>query len=198
MTLWLRVRRLRLMIVVLAGITAVLLTVGSVSIPMPGLMSAHGLLVPIALLAPLALSTVLAFCLTAGDELLESVSSRAIRSLDTGLIYAATFAMLVVGVVLDVAGLSEYGAAAGRDACGYVGLMLLGRRIAGGQAASLFPAGLALATAAFGGDPSGRPRWWAWPLADATDERSWLLAIGLFVIAAAFLTRGRGIELTAG
>jgi hypothetical protein len=195
LTIWLAVRRFWLILGVVAGITAVLLTVGSLNIPMPGLLSSQGLLVPIALLAPLALSTVLAFGLTAGDELLEMVSSRPILLLDTGLLYLTTALLLAIGFVLDATGLSDFGAAAGRNACGYVGLMLLGRRLAGGQAASLFPAGFALGAAAFGGDPSGNPRWWAWLLADASDDRSWLLAVGLFVVAAVLLTRGRAIDL---
>ncbi|HET6380107.1 MAG TPA: hypothetical protein VFH63_03610 [candidate division Zixibacteria bacterium] len=173
-----------------------LLLAGSFSIPMPGLLAAQGLLVPIALLAPLALSTVLAYGLTAGDELLEAVSSRPIAILDTILVYGMTVLMLVVGFALEAGGLTELGAAAGRNSCGYVGLMLLGRRVVGGQAASLFPAGFALGVAAFGGDASGNPRWWAWLLADASDPRSWLLALTLFAVAAVLRTRGRGIQLS--
>lgn len=194
---WLRVRRFRLTLGVEAGIAAVLLLAGGFSIPMPGLLAAQGLLVPIAMLAPLALSTVLAYGLTAGDELLEAVSSRPIAILDTALVYGMTLGLLGVGIALQVGGLTDLGAAAGRNGCGYVGLMLLGRRLVGGQAASLFPAGFALGVAAFGGDASGNPRWWAWLLADASDSRSWVLALALFAVAVVLLTRGRGVQLSS-
>jgi hypothetical protein len=148
---------------------------------MPGLASVDGLSVPIAMLAPLALSTALAFGLTAGDELMETVSSRPMHVLDTSLALGIVAIALAIGTVLDLAGASHLGAAAGRNGCGYVGLMLLGRRVVGGHAASLVPAAFALGAATFGGDALGQPQWWAWLLADSNQPGSWLLATALIV-----------------
>lgn len=182
MSIWLKVRKIWPTLSVLGGTAGVLALLGGVAIPVPGLLSLHGVAVPIALLAPLALSTVLAFALTAGDEVLESASSRRLGLLDVALVGGITTMSLLIFTVVTMVGATELGAAAGRNACGYVGLMLLGARFVSGYAASLVPSGFAVLTAIFGGSAAGEPRWWAWLLADATDLHSWLLALGLLLL----------------
>ena len=88
---------------------------------------------------------------------------------------AALVACLLALIAAGVAG-SPSVAASGRNALGYMGLMLVGRQLLGGRAGTLLPVGVAMLAAVFGGDASGRPRWWVWVLAPADSLFAWAIA----------------------
>lgn len=174
-----------------AGTAVALVVLGEVVIPVPGLLPFLGLAVPIALVAPLAISTVLGAGLAGGDELLETVGSRPIALLDAAFVSGVTTAALSIFTLLDVLGATDLGTAAGRDAYGYVGLMLIGLRFFGPHAAAAVPAAVVVGTTVFGGSPTGHPQWWAWILADADDALSWALALSLMAAGVALLVTRR-------
>lgn len=175
----------------------VLILLGGLYVPMPALTAMSGLAVPIALLAPLGLSTVVGYGLTAGDPTLESVAARPIRTYDTIYATGAALITLMAGVIFQAAGLADLGSAAGRNAVGFVGFVILARAAVGPFAAPLFPAGLALFCAFFGGNRFGEALWWAWMLAPASDERSWAIA-GAAVLLGAVVELSHGRRLLAG
>ncbi len=181
MTLWLRVRRAPAAAFTIVGISAAVLLLGDLSASLPGLFALRGLAVPIALLVPLALSTVLGYGLSAGNPTIESVAARPVARLDACFALLVTLSALGVSALVQISGWSDFGYAAGRNALGYTGLMLIGRRLVGGDAGTLVPAAALLFVAAFGGDDSGRPRWWAWVVAPYADGLSWAFAVGLLL-----------------
>jgi hypothetical protein len=127
---------------------------------------------------------VVGYGLTVGDEALESVAVRPMALLDMTYALAAALAMLAAAAALQSLALAPLGYAAGRNALGFVGLVLIGRRVIGGQGATLLPAVLAVFAAIFGGDASGEARWWAWVATPHDDQRSWAFALGLLVLGA--------------
>jgi hypothetical protein len=182
--LWLRVRRAPALAATIAGVVAVITLLGDVLVPIPALYAVHALTIPIALLAPLAVSTVLGYGLTTRDRAVESVSTRPLRVLDTAYALVSALTMFLAASLLAANPQGDLPLAAGRNALGYVGLLLIGRRTVGERAAPLVPTGLTLLCAFFAADPSGAPRWWAWMLTDASDPRSWALAGTCLVLGA--------------
>lgn len=185
MTLWLRVRRARTCVAVALALAASLLLTGDLALPIPSLRVGSTLALPFAFLLPLAVATVVAYALGAGDPRAEAVACRPMRLLDTA--YALAVAALALGAcgLLWAADVSDTAPAAGRNALGYVGLTLLGRRLVGPHAAPILPVGFVLLTAMFGVRPDVERDWWAWPLADASDSLSWLFAGALLLLGAA-------------
>ncbi len=184
MTLWLKVRRASASALSIASVAALSVLASDVLIPVPGLLSGAGVAVPLPAVAPMAVAIVVALGLSSSDPALERTAVRPVRALD------ATYAIVVAGLALAACCVCALGTDAalgfttGRNAVGYVGLMLLGGRILGRHAAALVPAALLLFVALFGGDASGHPRWWAWPLRDPSESITWvfaavLLALGL-------------------
>lgn len=181
MTLWLKVRRARASALSIAAVAVTTLLTGDVLIPLPGLLSGTGLAVPLLALAPMAVAVVIALGLSSTDAALERTAVRRMRVLDAA--YAAAVAGLTLIACLTSAIWADVplGIVAGRNAVGYIGLMLLGGRILGRHAAALVPAGLILFMALFGGDASGHPRWWAWPMRDTSESFTWAAAGALLV-----------------
>jgi hypothetical protein len=179
LTLWLKARRARASALSVAAVAAAVILAGDLLIPVPGLLSGTGLEIPLPGVAPMAVAIVVALALSSSDPALERTAVRPLRALDAA--YAAAVAGLALAACLACALLVDatLGAAAGRNAIGYVGLMLLGGRMFGSHAAALVPASLILFMALFGGDASGRPRWWAWPLRDAGEPMTWAVAAAL-------------------
>lgn len=186
MSLWLRTRRATAIAAALMFLAAAFLAAGDLSLPMPAILASYGLAVPVVLLAPLALSSVLGWGLMSGDEQLERVSSRPIPGMDAALASGAALLACLLALVSGAATGSPDVAGAGRNALGYVGLMLVGRRLLGGRAGTLVPAVVAVTAAVVGGDASGQPRWWVWVLAPSGDPFAWAvaatcLALGILV-----------------
>lgn len=189
MSLWLRARRVRLVALAVGSVIALVGLMGQVIIPMPGLFSAAGLAVPIALVLPLLLSTALALGLAGGNVLLEAAAARPVVAMDVVLVVVAAVSAVVGLFLID--GPSHLGAAAARNTLGYVGLYGIGRRLLGEAAGSTLPVAALLALAAFGADPSGHPRSWAWLLADGLDVRALLVAAALWLAGVACLAAAR-------
>lgn len=185
MTLWLRVRRVHACVAVVCALAASLLLTGDLALPIPSLRVGSTLALPFAFLLPLAVATVVAYALGAGDPWAEAVACRPMRLLDTAYALAVTALALGACGLLWAADVSDTAPAAGRNALGYVGLTLLGRRLVGPHAAPILPVGFVLFTALFGVRPDVERDWWAWPLADASDSLSWLFAGALLLLGAA-------------
>lgn len=189
MTLWLRVRRWRLCAACFIGVIVVIVALGDLVASLPALFSVRGLEIPVALLAPVALSTAIGHGLASGDELLESVAVRPIAWLDTAYVTIWMVGLLVVGAAVQTAGLAELGLAASRNGLGLVGLLLVARPVIGAAAAPAAPALAFVLLAFFGSDASGEPRWWAWTLTPWSDERSWVIGVGLLFVGIAISVR---------
>jgi hypothetical protein len=182
LTLWLKVRRAQLNALGIIGVVTASVAASDILIPMPGLLTGTGLAVPLPAVAPLLVAITLALGLSSTDPILESTSVQRLRALDA--VYAAGVAGLVLimcWMCAAVAG-AELALAAGRNAVGYTGMMLLGARMLGRYAAPLVPAGMILFLAIFGADASGQPRWWAWPLRATGEFHPWAVAVGLILV----------------
>lgn len=194
MTLWLRVRRARVIALVVLAIAMVCVAFDGVLIPLPTLGSLRGLEVHVATLAPLAVAITLAWGLAMGEGALQRAPTRPIDLLDTA--YAGIVAVLSAALfaACQALALSHVGVLAARDVIGYIGLMLLGRSLLGSNGAALLPVGMILLVAAFGADGSGDPRGWAWPVLPSSDQGSWVFALGAF--AAGLVVSATGLRLT--
>lgn len=155
--------------------------------PLPGFARAAGFGIPLALYGPLAVAIAVAAALAAGEARLEAVASRPLPLLDA--LYGVAVALTALAACLLVWLLagnawSVYALEAGRNAVGYVGLTLLARPIVGPRAAALPAIAAAIVAALLGSYADGSARWWAWPISDARDERSWLLAFATLALGA--------------
>lgn len=193
---WLAIRRVRMSLLAVGLLAVIIVVVGELTITMPALGSVQGLALPASLLSPLIVSTSVSHGLARGDAVVEAAAVRPVHRLDTA--YAVSIALLALGVAggLHVVGWSTLGLAAGRNALGFIGLAMIGRRFVGRDAASVVPAAAALLIAFFGGDTVGAPEWWAWIARPTSDIRSWIIAGGLLavgVIAVGVSVPGRGV-----
>jgi len=179
--LWAATRRVLVTVGVSALVVVLVVLLGGITASIPTLDSARGLALPLALIAPLALSTMVGYSLTTGDPTLESVSVRPMAVLDTASVVLAALAVSAALGMLDAAGYAEYGAEAGRNAIGFVGLLLIGRALVGPHAGTALPVIIVVLLAFFGADPAGEPRWWAWALVNSDQGSSWIAALLLIV-----------------
>lgn len=181
MTLYLRVRRARLVAAVLAAAVAAVALVGSSPVPMPDLLAGALASFPAGVFIPLAP----AFAVLAGlaeAAMLERCATRPVLGFDALLAGGCALAGAMLLVALDAAHVQAMGAEAGRNLAGYVGLALIGRYFVGERAATVFPLAAALAAALFGRGYGGIAAW-AWPLAPggsavAAGQAGLLLAVG--------------------
>lgn len=183
-SLWLRVRRVPHCIAILLVTLAIYIPTRDLMVPLPEILG-YGVVVPFVSLLPLTIAIAAAWGLTTGDPVLEAVAARPLRVLDTAFIIGNAGAALVLFGIVYLLGGGPQAVAAGRNAVGYVGLTLLGRWVAGPQAAALLPVGVAIGTGLVGMGPQRQPRFWAWPLEAATDPVSWAFAFGLLVLGTA-------------
>ncbi|HLI50912.1 MAG TPA: hypothetical protein VKU87_03900 [Thermomicrobiaceae bacterium] len=103
---------------------------------------------------------------------------RRILSLDALFVLIITALALTLSTTVGALVSDRLYLAAARNVMGYVGLMLIGRPYIGAQAASVLPVAYAFIAALFGShvDHYRHTYAWAWPLADASDPISWILA----------------------
>jgi hypothetical protein len=80
--------------------------------------------------------------------------------------------------------------AAGRNALGYVGLLMVATPMVGIRAGSTVPPFVVMVAALLGGDPSGHPRWWAWPLMPVGDALAWIAVLSVLVLGIVMTARG--------
>lgn len=125
--------------------------------------------------------------LAAGEERLEVVAARPLPLLDALFGVASALAALgacVLVWLLVGSAWNIYALETGRNAIGYVGLTLLARPVVGPRAAALPAIAASMVAALLGSHADGSARWWAWPIAEARDERSWLLAFATLGLGA--------------
>lgn len=179
---WVAIRRVRVNLLAVGLLAGIVVVFGELTITMPALGSLQGLALSVSLLSPLIISTSLSHGLARGDEVVEAAAVRPVLRFD--IVYVVSAALLVLAVMggLQVAGWSALGLAAGRNAVGFIGLAMIGRRIIGRDAAAVVPAAAVVLIAFFGGDTTGAPEWWAWIARPTLDIRSWLVAGGLLAV----------------
>ena len=166
----------------LAIAAAFLVGLGDVEASFPALGALEGLAVPMGLIAPLIVVVVVGWGLASGDRKLEAVAARSIRGRDIAFVCGWALAAALVCGAIEALGLNGHGIAAARNAIGFAGLLFVGRRLGGGAIGPLIPAVFVVFAAAFGGDFEGRPRWWAWLVADGIDPFSWALVSGTALV----------------
>lgn len=191
--LWLRVRRAKAIVIALAGFASLTLLAGDVALAMPPLLASYGLSVPVVLLGPLLISAVVGWGVTSGESRLEQVSSRPIPLFDVVLAVGAAAVACGFGVVIGVLAASPYAGAAGRNALGYVGLLMVAAPMVGIRAGSTVPPIVVIVAALVGGDPSGHPRWWVWPLMPVGDAFAWISVLSVLVLGIVMTVR-RGFQ----
>lgn len=187
--LWLRVRRAKAIVVALGGFAVLTLLAGDVALAMPPLLASYGLSVPVVLLGPLSISTAVAWGLTSGDARLEQVSTRPILLFDVLLTVGPAVLACMFGLVVGVLAASPYAGAAGRNALGYVGLLMVATPLVGARAGSLVAPFVVMVVALIGGDSSGHPRWWVWPLMPAGDAFAWIAVLSALLLGIAMTAR---------
>jgi hypothetical protein len=185
MSLWLRVRRAHVCVATIFALALALIPSNSLYLPLPNLLGGPQLAIPLAFLMPVAVGIVMAWGLDAGDPLIESVASRPLLLFDVVYALSAATLALAVCILARIFGGTDLALAAGRNALGYIGLTLLGRRILGGHAAAVLPASFAIAASLFGMGAGWQPRWWAWPIATADAPLAWGSAVVLLLLGAA-------------
>ena len=184
MKLWLTVRRAPAILAALAVLTVAALALPRLAFAMPGVLVSHGVSVPIVVITPLVLSSVLGWALASGDPVLESVSVRRIPILDVVLATGTAVAALAAALVVSLVTSAPEVLTAGRNGIAYVGLVLIGGRMAGPRAGPLLPAAIVVLIAVVGGDASGQPRWWALPLSPPDSALAWGASLACLVVGA--------------
>lgn len=179
---WFHSRRLSIVIAI-AAIGPVLVAVAS-GLPLPT-MTSSGIrtLVPLGLVAGLATTTSFArMMVTASD--LEQVAVRPVRRAEdlaiVAIVSLSGAAMMLVGPNAGTTGF-----AAARNLLGFLGLFLIGLRVAGSMGSALLPVAYFLGAAMFG-FAEGSARFWAFPV-EQRPEQSW--PVVLMVLLVGILTR---------
>lgn len=188
--------RVRQMLTIAASIllaAALLIPAGTRHMPLPSLGSTNSLGMPLALFVPVVIALALVYGLSASDPWLETTAARPLPAIDA--LYATVVALLALAVYAAVwlafgNAWSLYPLEAGRNAVGYIGLALLGRALLGPRLAGLLPVAVVIGVALIGFHADGSPRWWAWPVADARDEISWIAALLILSVGTAVSASG--------
>lgn len=188
MSLYLRVRALRIVALVAGATLAFLAWPGSSFNATP---SPTGATMMLGVFIAIAVPVAVGWACARGDERLEAIAVRAVRRAD--LAYALVVCGLVAALaaILHASGLADAGLAAARALLVYLGLLLLAAAFWGWRLAPVAPALFLLAVAVFGrGADVVHAAPWAFIAAVDTDPASWGLAIlvlgaGLVASAAA-------------
>lgn len=182
MSLWLRVRQTRASLLTILGVTLALAFTRGWYMALPNLFGGPRLIIPLALFIPLAVAIVVALGFTTGDPLLEAVASRPLYLLDATYALATALLTLTISVCLHYGAEIDLALDAGRNVLGYIGLTLIGRRLAGSQNAAIITSVLAIVLVPFSTSVSREIYWWAWHIAPAHTSLSWGIAVALLLI----------------
>lgn len=175
---WARTRTWQRILVGVGACLLLTLTLGTVLLPLPGI-GATQVVAPFAMLVPLGLSTSLAYGLGSNDRILRATAIRRIRALDVILILIVLASYGLASVL--IAGPDRVAVAGARNALAFVGVSLAVERFTNWGTGSLAPVIATILVAAFGGDAQGQPRWFAFILEPATDNRAAWLSAAVFV-----------------
>lgn len=187
MSLWLAVRRAGWCVVTTLGVVAVVAAIGGVVVPVPALGSFEDAAWPVSLVAPVAIAIVLAWALSSGEPRFEGIAVRPVVAMDLTFVVSLTGTTALAVLAVGMAGWTDLGAEVARNTFGYVGLMLIGRWLVGGEAAAAVPVAYIVLAAFFGGSSPPTAAWWAWLVRPANDPLSWTLTLGLFAAGVVLL-----------
>jgi hypothetical protein len=185
MSLWLAVRRVAWCVITALVVTAIIVAIGGVAVPVPSLGAFEDAAWPISLIAPVAIAIVLAWSLGAGEPRLEAIAARPVAEMDLALVVFLAGGMALLALAAGFLGWIDLAGEAARNTFGYVGLMLVGRWLLGGEVSAVIPVGYIVLAAFFGGPTASSSAWWAWLVKPADDSLSWTLALGLFAAGSA-------------
>lgn len=174
---------MRLCVVVIGLVAGAVGLAGGIALPLPKLVGTSQSPVPLALLAPVAVAFAISYALSSGNKELELVAGRRIRLLDAA--YAACGTALTVGACGLVSTTLPPGnpaLAAGRDAMGYVGLALIGRRLVGPQAGALLPSSYLILSSLVRPTSTLWSGTWGWALATSDNTLSWWVVVTLLLV----------------
>jgi hypothetical protein len=162
----------------------VIVGIGSdVGLPLPNLIGASRAPVPLSFIPPLAVAIALASGLDGGNRELERVAVRGVRLLDACYVLSVALVTLLGCIALAaVLPPGNTGLAAGRDALGYAGVMLIGRRLVGRNAATLAPSMYLILASLLRPSGAALSGSWDWALASSDNPLSWCTAVGLLAI----------------
>ncbi len=195
MSLYLRVRGLRVIVVVVAVVVLLLAwpgsSIGATPSPTGATMMAGAFLA-------IAVPAVVGWGCARGDDRLESTGVRPIEWADLAIALLATGVVALVAVLLHAVGMADAGLVAARAVLTYLGFLLLAAAFAGWRLAPVAPALFLLAVAVFGrGEDIEHPARWAFIAARGDDSASWLLmGIVLVVGVTAYLVVPRRLDLS--
>ncbi len=191
MTFWLRVRRMRTGVAVVAIVVLLLVAVGDLAVPMLSLAVLAEVALPVSLVAPVALAIVVTWSLARGDERLEGVAVRPVAAFDAALALALTGGFACLTIVLDLGGFMDLGVESARNAFGLTGLALITRWLTGSGVAGVVPVAYVIVVGFFGGQTVRSAEWWAWLIRPAGSGSAVAQAITLFMIGLALTWLGR-------
>jgi hypothetical protein len=176
-------------VVAISGLVVGLAMTRTLAVPLPSLLGGTQAPVPIAVIAPVGVAIVLAYALASGNPDLERVASRPLPWFDAAYVLAAASATLAACVLGDVLAGEQRGAQAGRNALGYIGLMMLARGVVGATSAAIVPATFVILATLFRGATARWATWWTWPLASPADVASWAVVLTLLLVGVAVSAR---------
>lgn len=188
MSLWLKVRRWRITLVVLTATVLLLLLTEGTKVSIPSLLQGLTFPVPLGLFLPIGIAIAVGSGLTSGDLELERVASRPLGALD------AIYALSVAACLIAVAGLialtddSGVAVAAGRNGAGLIGMTLVARAWLPISLTGALPAAMVVAASLFGRVDGGETAIWAWPVAGAHDGIAYGIALGFLILGSAAIT----------
>jgi hypothetical protein len=189
-SLWLAVRRVAWCVVTALVVTVIIVAIGGVAVPVPALGAFEDAAWPISLIAPVAIAIVLAWSLGAGEPRFEGMAVRPVTWMDLGFVICLAGGMALLALAAGTLGWIDLAGETARNTFGYVGLMLVGRWLIGGDASAVIPVGYIVLAAFFGGPTASSSAWWAWLVKPADDPLSWTLVLGLFAAGSVLLLVG--------
>lgn len=196
MSIWLRTRHISAVLFSAGAVALLLVTLGDLTMALPGFGALSGLRIPVALLAPTVAVEVLGWGLGGGDASIEASAARPIERLDLLLVAVVTIIAALACAAVQYLGLNHLGYAAARNAVGLSGMMLAGRPVSS-RVGPVIPVAFLVVVAAFGGDGSGNPQWWSWPIESYSSLGSWAIALGLAMLGlGAAFRRPAGADLS--
>ena len=186
MKLWLQVRQIQMvgmaLLVALLGLAAI----GNTSVPLPNLSGGVLLRFPSAIFLPLIIAIAMARSLSYSNLPIEQVATRPVVLLDKGFVLIIGGLYAGCSAILWVLGFPSTLLIGGRNALGYLGLTLLGRRLIGSHGGAVLPAAFAILASLLGSGVDRIPDWWAWPIAAASSWWAWAWALGLLAASIAW------------
>ena len=189
MSWWLRSRHAPLLAMGVLAELALVVLLGGMLVPAPGLVQGSIGSVPATVLVPLVLNSVVQLCLEGPDRRLERTAVRHSTLMDVCVVGAAAVSLLAGAAALSLLGTADALETA-RNTLGYLGLGLVVMPLWGARAGALLPAAYVVLLVNFA--DGGTPGVLEWPIAASSSAGSWVSAAALYGAGvAALLLRDR-------